>query len=44
MHPEALVAAAIARCDTSTVHDDSGLKGPRIVAEFSAGDIVGSPT
>jgi predicted ABC-type ATPase len=40
----ALVADAIARCDQATVYDNSGTKGPRIVAQMSAGFIVGSPT
>jgi predicted ABC-type ATPase len=40
----ALVAEAITRCDQGTVYDNSGLKGPRIVAQMSDGFIVGSPT
>jgi predicted ABC-type ATPase len=39
----ALVAEAILRCDQATVYDNSGLKGPRIVAQMSDGFIVGSP-
>ena len=39
----ALVAEAITRCDQATVYDNSGLKGPRIVAQISDGFIVGSP-
>jgi predicted ABC-type ATPase len=39
----ALVAEAIVRCDQATVYDNSGLKGPRIVAQMSEGFIVGSP-
>jgi predicted ABC-type ATPase len=39
----ALVAEAITRCDQATVYDNSGLKGPRIVAQMSEGFIVGSP-
>jgi predicted ABC-type ATPase len=39
----ALVAAAIARADSTTVYDNSALKGPRIVAQMSNGCIVGSP-
>ena len=39
----ALVTAAIARTDSSTVYDNSGLKGPRIVAQMSGGSSVGSP-
>jgi predicted ABC-type ATPase len=38
-----LVAAAISRSDTATVYDNSARKGPRIVAQFSAGQIIGSP-
>jgi predicted ABC-type ATPase len=40
----ALVAEAIPRCDQATVYDNSGLKGPRVVAQMSEGFIVGSPT
>jgi predicted ABC-type ATPase len=40
----ALVAEAIARCEQATVYDNSGIKGPRIVAQMSEGFIVGSPT
>lgn len=40
----ALVAKAIARCDQTTVYDNSALKGPRIVAQLTDGFIVGSPT
>jgi predicted ABC-type ATPase len=40
----ALVAEAILRCDQATVYDNSGRKGPRIVAQMSDGFIVGSPT
>jgi predicted ABC-type ATPase len=36
-----LVAAAIVRSDSATVYDNSGLKGPRIVAQFSGGFAVG---
>jgi predicted ABC-type ATPase len=39
----ALVAEAIVRCDQATVYDNSGRKGPRIVAQMSEGFIVGSP-
>jgi predicted ABC-type ATPase len=38
-----LVADAIPRCEQATVYDNSGLKGPRIVAQMSEGFIVGSP-
>jgi predicted ABC-type ATPase len=37
------VAAAVARCDSATVYDNSALKGPRIVAQFAGGYIVGAP-
>jgi predicted ABC-type ATPase len=37
-----LVAAAITRSDTATVYDNSARKGPRIVAQFSAGQVIGS--
>jgi predicted ABC-type ATPase len=39
----ALVTEAIMRCDQATVYDNSGLKGPRIVAQMSEGFIVGFP-
>ena len=39
----ALVAEAITRCDQATVYDNSGLNGPRIVAQMSEGFTVGSP-
>ena len=39
----ALVAAAITRCDSTTVYDNSGLKGPRIVAQMNDGFLIGSP-
>ena len=38
-----LVAAAITRCDSTTVYDNSGLKGPRLVAQMSDGFPIGSP-
>jgi predicted ABC-type ATPase len=38
-----LVGQAIVRCELATVYDNSGLKGPRIVAQMSDGFIVGSP-
>jgi len=38
-----LVAAAITRCDSTTVYDNSGLRGPRIVAQLNDGFLVGSP-
>jgi predicted ABC-type ATPase len=40
----ALVADAIQRCEQTTVYDNSGIKGPRIVAQMTEGYIVGSPT
>ena len=36
------VAEAIMRADNATVYDNSRLVGPRIVAEMSAGHIVGA--
>jgi predicted ABC-type ATPase len=39
----ALVAATINRCDSTTVYDNSALKGPRIVAQMSDGHVIGSP-
>ncbi|GBG36874.1 zeta toxin family protein [Mycobacterium montefiorense] len=39
-----LVATAITRCDSATLYDNSALKGPRIVAEMSVGQLVGAPT
>ncbi|AGB26847.1 hypothetical protein Mycsm_06731 (plasmid) [Mycobacterium sp. JS623] len=38
-----LVAEAITRCEQTTVYDNSAIKGPRIVAQFNQGFIVGSP-
>jgi predicted ABC-type ATPase len=38
-----LVATAITRCDSATVYDNSGLKGPRIVAQVNDGFCIGSP-
>ena len=38
-----LVVTALGVCDTSTVYDNSRLRGPRIVAQISGGDIVGAP-
>jgi predicted ABC-type ATPase len=37
-----LVVDAIARADTATVYDNSARNGPRIVAQMSAGFIVGA--
>jgi predicted ABC-type ATPase len=39
----ALVADAILRCEQATVYDNSGISGPRIVAQMTEGFIVGSP-
>jgi predicted ABC-type ATPase len=39
-----LVAEAIARADSATVYDNSQRAGPRIVAQMSAGLIVGAPS
>ncbi len=39
----ALVVTAIIRCDSATVYDNSTLKGPRIVAQMSAGHLIGEP-
>jgi predicted ABC-type ATPase len=38
-----LVSAAIIRCDSTTVYDNSSLTGPRIVAQLNDGFVVGSP-
>lgn len=38
-----LVAVALLRCDSSTVYDSTGIKGPRIVAQLQDGYLVGSP-
>ena len=37
-----LVADAMALSDTATVYDNSRLRGPRIVAQLSGGDMVGT--
>lgn len=37
------VAEAIGRCDSASVYDNSRLRGPRIVAQFSGGSTVGGP-
>src|SRR6185437_7331657 len=44
LHRGALVAEAIMRCAQATVYDNSGSKGPRIVAAMTDGFVVGSPT
>ncbi len=40
----ALIVAAISRCDSATVYDNSALKGPRIVAQLSGGHLIGAAT
>ena len=40
----ALVADAITRREQAAVYDNSGINGPRIVAQMTQGFIVGSPT
>ncbi len=40
----AIVADAVAVSDTATVYDNSRLAGPRIVAQFSGGEIIGTPS
>jgi predicted ABC-type ATPase len=40
----ALVAEAALRCDSVIVYDGSGVRGPRIVAQLSGGDVIGSPS
>lgn len=40
----AIVADAMALSDTATVYDNSRLAGPRIVAQFSGGDVIGIPS
>lgn len=40
----ALVADAMVQADNATVYDNTGIEGPRIVAQLSGGGIVGSPT
>lgn len=39
-----LVAVAAQRADATTFYDNSAARGPRIVAQLSAGFVVGSPT
>ncbi|OBA74183.1 ATPase [Mycobacterium sp. 1554424.7] len=39
----ALVADAVALSDIATVYDNSRPRGPRIIAQFSGGEAVGSP-
>jgi len=40
----ALVVRGIEMCDSATVYDNSRRTGPRIVARFAGGDVIGSPT
>ena len=44
LHRGALLAEAIMRCAQATVYDNSGSKGPRIVAAMTEGFVVDSPT
>lgn len=37
-----LFAQAIIGCDTATVYDNSAVAGPRIVAQFSVGEVIGA--
>lgn len=39
-----LVADAIEIADTATVYDNSRLRGPRIIAQLTAGTVIGAPT
>lgn len=39
----ALVAEAIALSDSATVYDNSRVRGPRVIAQLSGGDMVGAP-
>lgn len=39
-----IVADAIAVSDTTTVYDNTRLDGPRIIAQMSAGQIIGAPS
>ena len=39
-----LVATAMTLADNATVYDNSGRKGPRIVAQLSGGVVIGSPS
>ena len=40
----ALVARAIPLCDSAICYDGGNRRGPRIVAQISGGDVVGSPS
>jgi predicted ABC-type ATPase len=39
-----IVAAAVLRCDSVTVYDNTAVKGPRIVAQLNDSFVVGSPS
>jgi predicted ABC-type ATPase len=39
-----VVVDAVPRCDGVVVYDGSGSRGPRIVAQISGGDVIGSPS
>ena len=39
-----LVATAAGRADEAMFYDNSGIRGPRTVAQFTGGYVVGSPT
>jgi predicted ABC-type ATPase len=39
-----LVASAATRAESATFYDNSGIRGPRIVAQMAGGFIVGSPS
>ena len=38
-----LAVQAIGSCDSTTVYDNSRRKGPRIVAQFAGGEVIGAP-
>ena len=40
----AIVADAVALCDTATVYDNSRFTGPRIVAQLTGGEVIGTPS
>jgi predicted ABC-type ATPase len=39
-----LVANAVEIADTATIYDNSRRAGPRIVAQLTAGTVIGAPT
>ena len=39
-----LVVTAINSTDTATAYDNSRIRGPRVVAQFSGGAVIGAPT